>query len=368
MNLPPDSTRILEGSTSLVVPQTFSKGGPGKRVGRVFFNDQMAFNRDVSVMFLRARRPRSALDGMASTGARAVRWGREVAGIDITANDRDPEAVEYIEANIALNAVAAECRSSHDDIRCLLARRVFDYIDIDPFGTPVPFIPMAVQGAKRRGVVAITATDTAPLAGTYPHKCLRRYGARSARSPYGHESGLRILIGHIMREAAKEEKGGACLLSFYADHYFRTYIQFIEGGGEADKTLANLGYLEHDRSTGRTTVGSQPSPRAVGPLWLGPLHDPEVLETMSADDSLARPARCSKYLELWRQEVDVPYFYENDEISSILGISPPRLNAVLERMAEVGHASRTHFSPTGIKTDLPYDEVLSVYRDVARVG
>lgn len=360
----PGSVEVVEGGTPLVVPAVHSSGGPGKRVGRVFFNSQMAFNRDVSVMFLRARPVRSALDAMSGTGARAVRWAREVGGIDITANDRDPEAVAYIDANIALNGAGDTCRASHDDLRCLLARRAYDLVDLDPFGTPVPFVPAAVQAVKRRGVLAVTATDTAPLSGTYPRKCLRRYGARSVRSPFGHETGLRILIGHLAREAAKEDRGVRCLLSFYADHYFRAYLEMEEGGAAADGALARLGHIEHDPATGRAAIG-EATPRSAGPLWLGPLHDPEVLGRMSADDALAEPGRCRKYLELWRSEVDVPFFYENDELSSLLGISPPRMDVLLKRMGRAGKVSRTHFSPTAFRTDLDLQSVLDIYREVA---
>ena len=69
----PGSVEVTEGSTRLLVPGTHSSGGPGKRIGHVFFNSQMAFNRDVSIMFLRACPVRTALDAMAGTGARAVR-------------------------------------------------------------------------------------------------------------------------------------------------------------------------------------------------------------------------------------------------------------------------------------------------------
>lgn len=362
----PGSVEVVEGNTRLAVPGTYSSGGPGKRIGHVFFNSQMAFNRDVSVMFLRGCPVRSALDAMSGTGARAVRWAVEVDGVDVTANDRDPQAAEYIRENIAMNGVGERCHSSNEDLRCLLARRAFDLIDIDPFGSPVHFLPAAVQAVKRRGVLAITATDTAPLAGTYPKKCLRRYGALSARSPFGHETGLRILIGHIMREAAKEDRGARCLLSFYADHYLRIYLRMEEGGAAADRCLAQMGYVEHDPASGGFVFGAErPSPRAAGPLWLGSLHDTDVLAAMTASDDLADAPRCRKYLELWRSEVDMPFFYDNDELSSVLGMSPPRMGPLLESMNEVGRASRTHFSPTAVKTDLPLKDVLAIYREAA---
>ncbi|MDW5563531.1 MAG: tRNA (guanine(26)-N(2))-dimethyltransferase [Methanomassiliicoccus sp.] len=366
MSAPPGSVLKKEGDTELHVPSIHSEKGPGKRIGRVFFNDQMAFNRDVTVMLLAAYpRALTALDAMASTGARAMRIAREARpDMKIVANDKDAEACEYISANIE-HTGSDNVEVSNDDLRCILARRVFDYIDLDPFGTPVPFVPAVMQGLKRHGVAGITATDTAPLAGTYPRKCLRRYGAHSMRSPFGHESGLRILIGHIAREAAKEDKGLECLLSFYADHYMRTYVRVVDGGGEADRTIEKLGYVDYDPSTGERSISRErTSSRSIGPLWLGPLHDAEVLGEMEARESLQTRRRCAKYLEVWRQELDVPFFYDNDELASLVRTSPRRLDAVLEALGASGRVSRTHFAPTGIRTDLPLRDVLYIYASV----
>lgn len=366
MSCPSGSILVREGATELLVPSVHSEKGPGKRVGRVFFNDQMAFNRDVTIMLLKACPGiRTALDAMASTGARAVRIAREARpDVSIVANDRDAEACEYIRANIEI-AGCGNVEVSHEDLRCLLARRVFDYIDLDPFGTPVPFLPAIMQGLRRHGVAGITATDTAPLAGTYPKKCLRRYGALSMRSPFGHESGLRILIGHIAREAAKEDKGLECLLSFYADHYMRTYVRVVEGGAAADRTVAGLGYIDYERGTGERSVSPErTSARSIGPLWLGPLHDRELLAAMEAGENLQTSKRCAKYLEAWRGELDVPFFYDNDELASLVRTSPRRLDAVLEALGATGRVSRTHFSPTGIRTDLPLEDVLRIYASV----
>jgi len=364
---PEGSSTIIEGATELVVPAAHSVHGPGKRVGHVFYNEQMAFNRDVSIMLLAAcPQVRSALDAMSGTGARATRLAKEARpDLQIVANDRDVETCGYINANIRFNELS-NVQASNEDLRCLLARRVFDYIDLDPFGTPVPFVPAVMQGLKRRGMAGVTATDTAPLAGTYPKKCLRRYGARSARSPFGHETGLRILIGHLAKEAAKEDKGLECVLSFYADHYFRTYVRVLDSGANADTTIAKLGYIEYDRDTGERVVSAErPSERSIGPLWLGPLHDKEVLAAMSASENLHTQQRCAKYLETWKQELDIPFFYDNDEIASMLKVSPKRMDRLFEALSACGRVSRTHASPTGFKTDLSLRELLDVYRSVA---
>ncbi len=366
MSSPENSVIIKEGATDLFVPALHSNKGPGKRIGRVFFNDQMSFNRDVSVMLLASPlKVRTALDAMAATGVRAVRIAHEARpDLLIVANDKDAEACSYIAANADLNATD-NVEASNEDLRCLLARRVFDYIDLDPFGTPVPFIPAVLQGLRRNGMAGITATDTAPLAGTYPKKCARRYGAISQRSPFGHETGLRILIGHIAKEAAKEDKGLDTILSYYADHYMRTFVRMKESGAEADRTLEKLGFIDYDPTTGYRTVSSERvSARSMGPLWLGPLHDRETLKIMRAGEELHKRSRCEKYLELWRGEVDVPFFYDNDELASLSRTSPRPLEAVLEALGACGKVSRTHFSPTGVRTDLSSKEVLDIYKTI----
>ena len=364
-----ESEEILEGATPLIVPRKHSKQGPGRRDGRVFFNAQMAFNRDVSVMFFISIGPiKSALDAMASTGARAVRIANEARNdVEILANDRDREAVEYIERNIELNSVK-NCSASHCDLRQLLAQCVYDYVDLDPFGTPVPFVPASIQGCRRHGLLAITATDTASLSGTFPRKSLRRYGAHSMRSPFGHETGLRIMIGHMAREAAKMDRGIKPMLCFYADHYFRLHLQLEEGGAKADESLSRLGYMDYDPESGARSLTRSPnSPRSIGPLWGGPLHSTELIDGMSAGASLAQQDRCKRYLLLWREElgVNAPFFFENDEIASALKISPPPIAKIIEKLREVGNASRTHFSPTAFKTDLPYDEITRLVSEIA---
>ena len=149
MSNPEGSTVIGRALPNCSFPSIHSEKGPGKRVGRVFFNDQMAFNRDVSVMLLAALPPaRTALDAMASTGARAVRIAHEARPDLLVRGQRPgrPGPRVHIEANVELHRTRECWMHRNDDLRCILARRVFDYIDLDPFGTPVPFVPSIMQG------------------------------------------------------------------------------------------------------------------------------------------------------------------------------------------------------------------------------
>lgn len=359
--------QIQEGPTKIIVPEDHSKGGPGKINGSVFFNEQMAFNRDISVMFLRAfDKEMTVADAMTATGSRAVRIAHEAPKTTVTANDISSYAIPYIEENIRLNGLT-NCTPSNRNLHSLFAENVFDYIDIDPFGSPMPFLHSAIQGCRRHGYLAITATDTAPLAGAHRAKCERRYQCRPIRGPMCHEGGLRILIGTMAREMAKFDKGLRPMLSFSSDHYFRTYIQALDGAGHADEALNELIYIAYDPETlERSYSHEMDSEHKYGPFWGGKLFDQEHLKAMDPSNT-AVERRCTKMLNLWRNEIDdIPLMYEISEISSFLKLTTPPFEEFISAMNEYGRTSPTHISPTAFKTELTVKEICDVFTEVSK--
>ncbi|MDR0778934.1 MAG: tRNA (guanine(10)-N(2))-dimethyltransferase [Methanomassiliicoccaceae archaeon] len=362
------TTEIIEGHTKLIVPSDHSKGGPGKRTDSVFFNEQMAFNRDVSVMFLRALdKDVTVADAMCATGSRAVRIANEVPNAkEVVANDADPKTMDFVTANIDINLLT-NCRASNKDLNVLFSEEAFDYVDIDPFGPPVHFIQAAIKGCRKNGILAITATDTAVLAGAQRKKCERRYQSRPIRGAMCHEMGLRILMCSIVKELAKFDRGMEPMLSFYADHYFRTYVRVTEGAQNADKALSKLMYVKYEQGAlERLHSDSPDSEYRYGPFWGGNLHSSSHLNMMDASFT-AEERRCGKMLDLWRNELDtVPFIYDISELSSFLKISPPPMDDFIAALNEIGVASRTHISPTSFKTDLELKDVVTVYRCMPR--
>ncbi len=358
---------VREGTTDLLVPKNFCKQGPGAKTGEVFYNRQMEFGRDVSVMFGREvfKEGQRILDGLAASGARGLRLANE-CGVraDFILNDRDLRAAVLMKQNADLNSlrnVQIQCR----DLRGLLADEQFDYIDIDPFGSPIDFIDSAVQSCKNHGVLAITATDTAPLYGTYPRTSLRRYGALSVKSPFAHESGLRILIGFVVREAAKHDRAVEPILCYHADHYFRCNFRIVNGAGRADSALKKMGFARHDRATLKRSVSSERTDENdAGPLWAGDLFSKELLVSMKATGDLGTSTRCSRILETWQDEVGMPpLYYGMDELARKTKLAPPKLLDFVEHLRDEGsRASRTHFDPKGLKTDLTVAKLLTRYK------
>lgn len=160
---------INEGSVTIEVPD-FSKVSSR---APVFYNPVMEFNRDVSVLAVQAfqrilDREISVADTFSGSGIRAIRYLVEVDGVsEAAANDINPLAVECIEHNSELNSVSPLV--SREDAAIFLRGNPgrFDVIDVDPFGTPAPFMDSAAASARNRSLLAVTATDTSGLCGTY---------------------------------------------------------------------------------------------------------------------------------------------------------------------------------------------------------
>lgn len=358
--------KVREGSTDLLVPKSFCRRGPGKNTGEVFYNRQMQFSRDLSVLLSRAafRDGDRVLDGLAATGARGIRMANEGrSGATFVLNDRNEQAFDLMRRNVELNGLEEEVTVSCRDLRALLSEDSFGYIDIDPFGTPVEFIDAAVQSCRNRGIVAVTATDTAPLCGTYARTAVRRYGARPLRNSFCHETGLRILIGHVVREAAKHDRGCVPILCYSADHYFRCHFRMVKGARRAEDSLGMLGYVLYNPDTlDRRVVSERPKEGSVfaGPLWTGDIHNDDLLGALGPTEGLGCARRLEKMIALWKGEMGLPpVHYVVDELARLTKCHPPKMSALVEALREAGAAAAlTHFDPKGIKTDLPFEDVV----------
>lgn len=60
-------------------------------------------------------------------------------------------------------------------------------MDLDPYGCPSPFLDAAVQCVSDGGVLLVTCTDMAVLAGNCPETCYSKYGAISLHIKSCHE-------------------------------------------------------------------------------------------------------------------------------------------------------------------------------------
>ncbi len=356
---------ISEGEVVLSVPDYQESEGPKKVEKEVFYNPAMRMNRDLCISFLNSISSKGdlrVLDGMAATGVRGIRIFKETSISDVTINDVSSYAFDLMEKNAKKNSVKDDINITDDSIEKHLVenRYGYDYIDIDPFGTPVPYYPLAVRYVSHEGFLGVTATDTAVLCGTYPSTCKRRYSARPENNWCRHENGLRILIAYCAREAARHDRWIKPLLSYYEGHHFRTYLQVGEGKSEADRVLEELERVRfYDGKWDKRGVGEK---ETSGPFWTGRLFSEEILEDLKSLGKLDEDL-----LSLWKSELEFPpFFYDTNELSSILKVNPPPMADIQEELIDKGfRSSNTHFSSTGIKTDASYDDMVDIFLELS---
>jgi len=372
---------VREGLARILVPKA-------ERIydAPVFYNPVMALNRDISVLAVGVLKPRTVLDALSATGIRGIRYALETPVEEVWLNDINEEAFNLILKNVRLNLGIdgeriGEKRFSFegekkvianlDDANRLMAEkfRYFDFLDLDPFGSPVEFLDTALRSVRRRGVLAVTATDTGVLCGAYRHACRRKYLAEPIRGELCHEAGLRILIGTVVRYAAKYDLGVEVLLAYYRDHYFRAFLELKSGARKADWSIERLGYLWQDENGrfGYENSFLSKRPGAYGPLWLGPLKTQEFVDEVLklANEYPLAHKKTLPFLETISKELDVPFHYDTHALARRNNLQVGKLAEIIETLRGKGYsATRTHFSPVALKTDAPFEEVLEALRSL----
>ena len=316
---------------------------------------------------------------------RGVRFALEVPDIrEIIMGDLNPNAVRLSEENVRRNGVQEKVRVSLSDANVLLTSLSapglrLDYVDLDPFGSPAPFMDSAVRATRSRGLLALTATDMAPLCGVHVRSCLRKYGAIPMRVGYSKEIAIRILLGALARVASAHDMGIRPLLCHATDHYARAYCYIERGPGKANESSSKLGYIAHCPSCHEREVihglaghleGRCPScgsRRLIsGPLWTGNLFNKGFCRAVLGELGGAPwvSPRAGRLLARLVEEAEgPPTYYAIHRLCDDLGIAMPSTGSLIRALREQGFwASRTHFDPQGVRTDAPAGELIRILR------
>ena len=191
--------------------------------------------------------------------------------------------------------VVGGVRILREDLRQVLAREAFQWIDLDPFGSPMPFLDGAIQAIGRRGVLAVTATDTSgALCGSSWDAGRRRYGAQGVVDEWRHDTAVRILLGAIARIAAQHDRIIEPVLAMFDGHHVRVTVRILRSKSAASQVHASLGWRCHHRSGPPTFHPWDRPPEHLdrssvsGPLWTGALGAPEVLQHLTSERVIER--------------------------------------------------------------------------------
>lgn len=362
----------------------------------VFYNPAMELNRDIAVVAVQTyqrsvNRELSVCEPLAGCGIRGIRLAAEVKGVKkVIVNDISSEAAKLAEYNVNLNHLAERIAVANEDANLLLSRyagphRRFDYIDIDPFGSPAQYLDSAVRALKHRGFLALTATDMAPLCGVHARACARKYGGQPLRTEYCHELAIRLLVGCLVFVASKHDIAVQPMFSYSTYNYVRTYVAVVYGAKKADKSVASMGYILHCFSCfhreSHKRINAQLKQdcpecgsklQAAGPLWLGSLWDEAYCAKMKQEiegRKLGNEVRIRQMILLAIGEASAPLtYFVVDKLCDKLNLPVPPLSKVMIELRGHGfQAVLTHFNSKAFRTDAPAKFVKETITKLAEV-
>lgn len=356
--------KIKEGSAEIFIPTEakISKNLP------VFYNPIMKLNRDITILLLQQFPPMHLCDPLAGTGIRAIRFAKELKYKSIAANDNNERAVALMRKNAKHNKVKFEIYNKDANLM-VLESKGFDFIDLDVFGSPNFMLDSSVKRLARHGILAVTATDTGALAGSFPNACKRKYWATPLRNEFMHETGIRILIRKVQLVAMQYDKALIPIFSHATDHYSRVYFHVEKSKSYVDKILAKYGYLLWCSNCLNRAVSKHNAAKCscgnefttAGPLWLGPLWNHKVVKQMLP----FAEERAEELLQVIHKESHIPIvgFYDIHRICKTLKTTVPKTELIIKELKKkTFKVSKTHFSEYGLRTDAPIDEIKKILK------
>lgn len=345
------------------------------QVRQAFFRPQSRIVRDLGVLAAMVHRDRQGqlrvLDAMAGSGVRSLRYWVEAKADSLWVNDSDPDLESELRANLE-GAIASQVAQ----VTCQDANRVFfdcygrqdyyDFVDVDCFGSALPYLSTSLWAVAIHGLLYITSTDIRTVAGHPPGSSVVTYGAYARHHPAIHEQGLRIVLGTLHREAAQKGLGIQPLFSLFTGQTYRLMVRLLPKPTLSPSTYGFLGYCHRCgsyqsvdwRDLGRSHCSHDQHPHSVsGPLWLGALHHQDFLEAMRDRAQSQDWQKADTLLHLLSMEVSLPpFFYMLGEIGRRSGQDIPGRSRLIQALQDAGFsASPTHFNPQALKTnaDLP---------------
>lgn len=353
---------------------------------KVFYNPNMRFCRSMSSLAVGGIGEKvEVVDAFCASGIRGIRYAKENRNVKkLTSLDIEKSAITLAKKNAKLNKLK---KPKYEAVCANISRAAFDldadFLEIDPFGTPSPYLADALRyfNTKKCAYLSVTATDVAVLCGGKVAPAMKNYHSKPLNNEFTHETGLRIMLKKIAETAAEFNMGTLPLVSFSDRHYLKTVVLLQRSADLAYGSMKQLGHISHCAKCGWRGSGKFPrncdncgqgtgnrelETDYAGPLWLGELHQSKFLEKMSGlNDKRDYSDRreIAKMLSSMKAEIGMPPFHYSVHALCRLfrtGGSPTMESVIGNLRASGSRAERTHFSPVSIKTDAPIKKIREV--------
>lgn len=313
----------------------------------VFFNPNMKVMRTISTAAFELindleGRKIHVLDAFTATGIRGIRYNLE-AHCDVSFLDISENAVKCCKKNLLLNNIKGEViKSDFNKFMFTDNANAFNAVEIDPFGSPVPYLWPCINKLCKNAYLSVTATDLQVLCGVNKNAALKYYGARLEKGYFCHEMAIRTLLKKIAEIAIEHNAGIKPLISFYYRHAIKTIIKIERGDKKARENLMNIGCAN-----------------GIGPIWKGTIKDKEFVKKIKE----TYDEQSNAIINIIKDELDTLFFYSTEEIAKTYKVRQVKTNEIINALKENGYeATKTHFSTKGFRTNASIDEVLKIIK------
>ncbi|XP_014118292.1 PREDICTED: tRNA (guanine(26)-N(2))-dimethyltransferase [Pseudopodoces humilis] len=222
-------------------------------------------------------------------------------------------------------------------------REPFDVIDLDPYGSPAPFLDAAVQALS--------------------------------------EGALRIILHALDLRANCYQRFVVPLLSVSADFYVRVFVRVFTGQAKVKASARATSHgsgFKYSAATGPPVGPScefcQQRHQLGGPVWAEPLHDAAFVGSVLAalersPGRFGTEPRLRGVLSVIGEELsDVPLYYTLDGLSSTIHSNTPSLLQLRSALLHAGfRVSLSHACRNAVKTDAPPAALWDIMRCWAKL-
>ena len=301
----------------------------------VFYNPKMVINRDITNLFIneinkKDEKIKKAVSLMAGTGVREIRWKKELSLKEIVANDLNKKAVELMKKNFELNNV--EIKITQKDARFYEEKS--DFIDLDPFGSPLPFLQPLIKGQY----IKITATDLSVFC-TYKKKSILKYKGFSRNKHFCHIEAIKILIKRVRDFFRMHELNVEPILSYYYEHHITVFLKKTRKWKRKGFKIFDYSFLKD--------------------------LDIDFYKEAFQKKRIIDNEKSLKLIELIKEEAFEGFYYYLPFVYSKHKIKPIKIYKIIEKIKEEGFkASRSHFDSEIIKTELNKKEFLEILTEL----
>ena len=349
------------------------------QVGNAFYNPQSKLVRDLGVLaatiYKQNYQSLRVLDALAGCGVRSLRYLQEARADYVWLNEGDRDNSFVIRENLK-SIESDRHKITHQNAHrvffgCYNRRDYYDLVDVDCFGSAVPYLNTMLYATTIGGLMYLTSTDGRTLTGHPPQKSIQAYGAISRSHPAKHEQALRLLIGAAQQQAAAQGLGIKPVVSLFTGKTYRLMMRLTS---KPQITEENYGFLGYCHNCGNyQTIGwcqlnkvncrcDNPKVTVSGAMWLGDLHDLKLLKNYIDLAKAWQWSKTADLLTIMSGEIDLPpYFYTLREIGRFSKHDLPKRSLLIKALQERGYkAAATHIDSQAIKTNASMDSIIDL--------